>query len=384
MTESINIPILSDIHFGQKAFNKSVFEMQMYFFEKQFFPWCLKHGVKYVLHGGDLFHNRNIIDWYIMTEVKKRFFQWFDDNGIEFHTIVGNHDSYYKSTIETNSPCATTAEFKNVHIYSKQTVIQLGKYTFGMVPWIIDEHNAVLPKDVDVILGHFEAKDFQLMKGIYSTDGFDLTFFKPYKLVLSGHYHIKSHKQNFYMVGTQYQTSWGDHGIEKGFYVLQDNFKMKYIDNTVSPRFVKLFYREIDGVKQIRTVGEKGEKTREVDASEAIQVVKKNYCKLIVEKSTDQAALDSFFTSLQARSRDGYKIELIDANEVIESFDFDEIEQKIVEESDVFDTIHTFVGGMTFDSDIDKDVIFDVFRVLYREAEEQHTEIQQQRNGSNE
>lgn len=379
----IQIPALADLHFGQKAFSKAVFEMQMQFFEKQFFPWCIKHGVKHVLHGGDLFHNRNIIDWYIMTEVKKRFFGWFEENKVHFHTVVGNHDSYYKSTIETNSPLATTAEFEYIHVYAEQTEVQVEKYTVGMVPWIINEHEARLPENVDVILGHFDAKDFQLMKGVYSTDGFDLSFFKNYKLVLSGHYHIKSHRHNFYMVGTQYQTSWGDFGIDKGFYVLQDNFKMKYVDNTVSPRFVKMYYREIDGIQTVSVVGEKGEKRRDLEKNEVIQCVKKNYCKLIVEKSTDQAALDAFFTSVQARSRDGYKIELVDANEVIESFDFDELEQKIIEESDVFETITTFVGGMTFDSDIDKDIVCDLFRVLFREAEEQHTEIQTQRTGDN-
>lgn len=370
------IGIVTDLHLGQKSFSKSVFDMQMTFFEKQFFPYLLKHNIKYVIHCGDLFHNRNIVDWYILNGVKKRFFKWFEDHGIEFHTIVGNHDSYYKSTIETNSLTETTKEFANVFVYDEPTTKQIEKYTIHFMPWIVNEKDVKLPEFADVIVGHFDVAGMQLMRGVYSSEGFEIDAFKKYKLVLSGHYHIKSNQKNFYMIGTQYQTNWGDFGIDKGFYTLEDNFKMKYHQNTVSPRFVKIFYTEQNGERRLKVIGESGEKFREITSEEAITVVKKNYCKLIVDTVIDHAAFESFFTSIQMRSRDGYKIELVDAKEVIESFDFEELEEKILQESDTLEVIHSFVAGMTFEEGITKDDVTEMFTELYREAEEYHNTIQ--------
>lgn len=366
------IAFITDTHFGSRSFNKSLFEMQMQFFEKQLFPFLLKNGVKDVVHTGDCFHNRNIVDWYIFNGVKKRFFKWFEDNDIRLHLLVGNHCSYYKSTIETNSLTETTKEFSRVKVYDTPETTKIGPYTFHFMPWIVDESKVTFP-DADVLCGHFDVSGLQLMRGIYSTDGYAIDTFKKYKIVASGHYHITSKRSNFYMVGTQYQTGWGDYCIDKGFYTLDDSFGMKYHQNTVSPRFVKIFYTEAGDEVKIKVVGERGEKPRDASKDDLLSVVRKNYCKLVVEKVLDQAAFESFFTSLQLKSRDGFKIEIVDANEVIESFDFEELEEKIRDESDTLEVMHSFVAGMTLDETISKDIVTNLLSQLYREAEELHT-----------
>ena len=72
----------------------------MLFFETQLFPYLLKNKVKDVVHCGDIVHNRNTIDLWILQELKTRFFKWFDDNNINLHLVVGNHDLYYRSTLD--------------------------------------------------------------------------------------------------------------------------------------------------------------------------------------------------------------------------------------------------------------------------------------------
>lgn len=373
------IPVISDTHFGAKNFNKSVFEMQMLFFEKQFFPWILKNKVTDVLHGGDLFHNRNIIDLYLLQQIKRRFFKWFEDNGVKLHVIIGNHDSYFKNTIEHNGLVENTREFLNVIVYEKPTTITVGKYKIGMVPWVTDHASIDLPKKVDILFGHFDIQTFPIMTGVFSADGYDVEDFKEYKMVLSGHYHIKSSKKNVHFVGNQYQLTWGDFEIDKGFYTLEDNFKLKWHENTVCPRHVKMYYNDSTGEPIIRVFGdkgEKGEKGKTVTMDEAVTCASKNYVKIMTEKVLEQGTFDSFYNSMQMRSRDGYKIELVDANEIIESFDFEEIEDRIREESDTFSTINSFIGGMTFEPGIDPNMLLDLIRDLYKEAEDMQNTIQ--------
>lgn len=374
------IPIISDTHFGAKNFAKSVFGMQMLFFEKQFFPYLLKNNVKDVLHAGDLFHNRNIIDLYILQELKKRFFGWFEEHGINLHLIVGNHDSYFKNSIEHNGLTYNTKEFQHTLVYDTPTTIKLDKYTIGMVPWVTDDDCPNLPMNVDILVGHFDIKSFAIMKGVYSSEGYDLDFFRDYKMVISGHYHIRGSKDNVHFVGNPYQQSWGDFEIDKGFYVLNDDFKLKWHENTVTPRHVKMYYNDSTGTPTVTIRGEKGDKVRQTNIADAVTCASKNYVKIMTEKVLDQAQFDSFYNSMQMRSRDGYKIELIDANEVIESFDFEEIEERIREESDTFSTIHAFISGMTFEPGIDSGMLMDLMRDLYKEAEEMQNTIQVQRN----
>lgn len=369
------IPLIADTHFGAKNFNKSVFEMQMLFFEKQFFPFLLKNKVTDVMHAGDLFHNRNIIDLYILQEIKRRFFKWFEDNGINLHVIIGNHDSYFKNTIEHNGLTENTKEFQRIIVYDTVTKIQIGKYTFGMVPWVTDASAISMPKDVDILFGHFDVQSFPIMQGVYSSEGFEVDFFKSYKMVLSGHYHIKSSKKNIHFIGNQYQQTWGDFEIDKGFYCLIDDFKLKWHENTTTPRHVKMYYNDSSGMPVINVRGERGEKARTVNMDEAVLCASKNYVKIMTEKVLVQGQFDSFYNSMQMRSRDGYKIELIDANEIIESFDFEEIEDRIREESDTFSTINSFIGGMTFEAGIDSNILLDLMRELYKEAEEMHNTI---------
>ena len=226
------IALTRDLHFGSKSFNKSVFRLQLDFFEKQMFPFLLKHKIKHVIHLGDFVHNRSIIDLYIMDKLKKHFFQWFEDNDVTFHTVIGNHDTYYKTTLEPNFYTENTKEFKNVIVYSDPTLIELEGHKIEMMPWIIKEDETVWHEDVDIVMGHFDIKSFPMhSRGINSMEGFDRSYFSDYNLVLSGHYHVKSKKGNIRYLGTPYQLSWSDFDVDKGFWVLDEEKNMKFVRN---------------------------------------------------------------------------------------------------------------------------------------------------------
>jgi len=364
------IPFISDTHFGSKSFNKIVFNNMLLFFEEQFFPWCLKHNVKHVFHLGDLVHNRNMIDLWINQQIKTRFFQWFEDNDITLHVLVGNHDLYYKTAMEFNYLAENTKEFKNIEIYDKQEKIHVGKYSFLMIPWVLNNSNFKFKHDADICCGHFETIGFKMTPQQYADDGFDIKAFENFKHVFSGHFHVKSHKKNVYYIGTQYPITWNDYGETKGFYVLEEDFKVKYVENKVSGKFIKLFYNEIGSQQKIEVGGIKKRTIQEITQEEAVKIASENYCRLYTRNVEHQILCDTFSQSLERVSRDNYKIEIVDTNEVIESLNISEIEEQIEEEEDTLTIVSTYLNGMTFEEDVDKTYLINMFEDLYKESSE--------------
>src|ERR1035438_646512 len=137
------IAVIGDSHFGTKSFAKHIFESQFKFFEEQLFPYLLKNNIKNIIHLGDLVHNRNTIDLWVLQNLKIRFFKWFDENGINLHVLLGNHDIFYRNTLEYNFFRENVKEFQNIIVYDKPKVIELDNYKIYMVPWIIDEKDFV-------------------------------------------------------------------------------------------------------------------------------------------------------------------------------------------------------------------------------------------------
>lgn len=365
------ICLTSDLHFGSRSFNKSVFRLQLAFFEQQMFPFLLKNGIKHVIHLGDFVHNRSIIDLFIMDKLKKQFFSWFDDNGVMFHTVIGNHDTYYKTSLEPNFYTENTKEFKNVRVYSEPTKLEIEGHRIAMMPWIIREDETIWPDEVDIVMGHFDIKSFPMhSRGINSVEGFDRSYFADYNLVLSGHYHVKSKKDNIRYIGTPYQLSWSDFDVDKGFWLLNEKREMKFIQNSISPKFLKIYYRESKDGASINISGIKREKLVKVTIDEVSKLASQNYMKLIVEKIVDHQAFDDFYTILSASSRDDYKIEIIDVNDIIESIDY-ALTGDAFEEGNTIKSITQYIAAMNFDETVNKQLLLDICLGLHKKAEDQ-------------
>jgi DNA repair exonuclease SbcCD nuclease subunit len=363
------IATIGDLHFGNKGHSIEMFEQQMRFIELQFFPFLLEHQIKFVIQLGDTFHDRNKIDWYIQNELKKRFYQWFDDNGVELHSLVGNHDCYYKSTLKQNSLSETTKHFKNVHAYTKPTVKTFGKYTLGFNPWIIDNKNPKLTEKVDILLGHFDIVGFPMMKGIYSKEGLSHLQFANYKLVLSGHYHGRTIKDNVHMVGTPFQLNWNDYNEPKGFMVLDDNFNYEYIQNTINPQYVKLYYS--NGILEQEGLN----MPKDISAAQSLEIVKDNYCRLFTRAVDDQMKLELYHSSLLAVSCDDYKIDIVSLQDVVEDFDSEAFDESFEEGESTIQLIMSCIEGMTFDAEIDKDLLIELAKTEYKDAHQEALSI---------
>lgn len=237
-----------------------------------------------------------------------------------------------------------------------------------MVPWIPNIDNFSFIDDADINVGHYDMIGFRMNHFKNSDEGLEPKTFENFKLVFSGHYHVRSHKKNIYYVGTQYPITWNDYGEDKGFYILENDFNVKYIENKINGKFLKIYYNEVDGKEIIKVGGIKKRNLIDISTEEAIDLAKKNYCKIITKNITNQSKFDAFYTSLTIVSRDNYKIEIIDGNEIVENFDLSELEQEIENETDILVTVENYINNMKFEKEIDNKFLISLFNKYYKEC----------------
>ena len=360
------IPLITDLHFGAKASNKQFFETNMEFYEKQFFPYLIDNNIPEVICIGDVFEDRNKVDWYILQELKRRFFGWFERNKIKLHVIVGNHDSVFRNTLSHHAFKETFNEYKYCVYYDEITKIEIGKYTFAMVPWLCGEHEVVFPK-ADICIGHFEIQSFPMTKGIECKDGFLTAAFSDYKLTFSGHFHIRNEYNNgkfkIVYIGNPYQKDWGDFNEPKGFCLLKDNFEYEFINNDISPSYVKIIYDN----GHLSAVG-LGDEYASITEKEAIAIAQNHFVKIIIKECKKPKDLDKLHQSMLLVSKNDFRVELIDASEVVEECDYTKLEENIRESAGVIDTMKSYVDTVSFTDEIQRTKLDTCFENLYQDV----------------
>lgn len=235
--------ILNDSHFGYKNDSSIMLEYFLSFFEKQLFPYMKENDIKLMFHLGDLFDRRKYINFKTLNEVQKRFLDPLKEMGVRCHIICGNHDTYYRNTNKINSLDELVAYYPNWSVYSEPTELQLSTGCIAMIPWINQENeqevaNFLNNTTCSVLLGHLELAGFQTIRGVFVDQGYDSKYFDKFEFVLTGHYHIKSSRNNIHYMGTQYQMGFSDVDEPKGFHVFDlQNRVLEFIENRT-----KVFY----------------------------------------------------------------------------------------------------------------------------------------------
>jgi DNA repair exonuclease SbcCD nuclease subunit len=235
--------ILNDTHFGYKADSAVVLDYFLSFFEKQLFPYIKENNIKTVFHLGDLFDRRKYINFKTLQQVRERFLQPLQDLGVKCIIICGNHDTFFKNTNKVNSLDELVSHYSNWEVYSEPTEIQLTTGCVALLPWVNPENEANAAQFLQnttcsVLLGHLELCGFQSIRGVFIEQGYDPKHFDKFEYVLTGHYHVKSSRDNIHYLGTQYQMAFSDVWEAKGFHVFDfQNRTLEFIEN---PK--KLFY----------------------------------------------------------------------------------------------------------------------------------------------
>lgn len=235
--------ILNDTHFGYKADSPIVLEYFLSFFENQLFPYIKENNIKTIFHLGDVFDRRKYINFKTLSQVRLRFFEPLKEMGVKCIAICGNHDTYYRNNNNINSLKELVGQYHNWEIYSEPTEINLSCGCVALLPWINSENEQtsyefIKTTTCSVLLGHLELHGFQTIRGIFVDQGYDSKHFDKFEYVLTGHYHIKSSRDNIHYLGTQYEMAFSDVKEEKGFHVF--DFKQRTLSFVKNPR--KLFY----------------------------------------------------------------------------------------------------------------------------------------------
>ena len=160
----MRIALINDTHYGARKGSKLFHDYFELFYKNVFFPTLEQYGITTVIHMGDAFDSRKSIDYQSLEWAKRVVFDPLSK--YEVHMIVGNHDSYYKNTNNTNSPQLLLKDYPNVKTYSTPTEIKVENLDILLLPWICmdnEEQSLKLIKKTKakVAMGHLELKGFR-------------------------------------------------------------------------------------------------------------------------------------------------------------------------------------------------------------------------------
>lgn len=252
------------------------------------------------------------------------------------HLIVGNHDIYHKDNNDTNSLSELLKGY-NFNFYTNPVEIN-GSL---LIPWITPENAerslaAIKNTKAKMCFGHFEINGFDVIKGVTCEHGLLAKIFAKFDLVASGHFHIRSRKDNIQYIGSPYEMTWNDYDTPKGFCVFDtETNQLEFIQNK-NTIFEKIYYKD-----DINTLN-----------------VKEKYVKVIVQSKQTNIKFEKYIDELESFGPADLKI--------IEEINTETIDD-IIDETESTDTIlRKYIDNL--DVELDKKKLQSLFVELYNEA----------------
>ena len=222
----MKIAILKGTHWGIRNSSDIFMDYQERFYSEVFFPYLLENNIKQILHLGDYYDNRKTINFKALIHNRKIFLEKLREYGITMDIIPGNHDTYFKNTNELNSLKELQGHYMNeVNLIMEPTVMKYDTLSVALIPWINPENeNATLKFlktcKAPVVGAHLELAGFDMQRGMPCMDGMSPKHFEKFEMVLTGHFHAKSSRENIHYLGAQMEFFWNDCNDKKYFHVL--------------------------------------------------------------------------------------------------------------------------------------------------------------------
>jgi len=295
---------------------------------------------------------RKYVSYRIAKDFRERFINRFEN--INFHMLVGNHDTFYKNTNDVNSlQELVDGRHNNIKVYDKSTEVEFDGFKILFVPWINADNmshttNMLKTSDAQVCMGHLELNGFEMQKGLVMDHGWDKQEFKRFDMVMSGHYHHKSDDGQIYYLGTPYEIYWNDRNDHKGFHVFDT--EKRELERIINPlkMFTKIFYDDSN---------------KSYDNFD-MSPYKDKYVKLVVVNKKDLYQFDQFVDKLL--QADCYEVKIIE--------DFSELNANNVSDDIVENTEDTMTLLERYIDDLDvtlsKSRLKNTMRTLYTEAQD--------------
>ena len=344
----MKICFLGDTHFGVRN-DSAVFHRYFEKFYNELFEYLEKNEINTIIQFGDLFDRRKYINFVSLAESRRYFFDQLEQRGIELYALIGNHDIFFKNSLEVNSPELLLKDYKNITLLREPTTLTFDGVQIDVIPWICKDNENRIMQYIDSSLspycvGHFELNGFQLMKGVQSHDGMDSKFLDKYDQVWSGHYHTQSEIGNVKYLGTPYELFWSDYNDPKGFYIFDTEAKTTEFHQNENKIFSKIFYDD-------------SEKEVKIDPC----LYKEKYVKIVVVNKKNPYLFDKMVDEL-------YKESPVDIS-IIEDFSdiTEELSEDIVDQAeDTMTILNKYIDQQAITVDGNK--LKTMMRELYVEA----------------
>jgi len=343
------IALVTDQHFGARNDNQKVADFQEKFYKDIFFPYLDEHGIDTVVDLGDTFDRRKFINFYSLDRAKKMFFTPLQERNINLHVLVGNHDSFYKNTLEINSINLLAEQYSNITTYQEPQEWN----SILMVPWICDDNQEEVFKMVEetkcqIMFGHLELAGYQMYKGQAIYHGMKDDWLKKFDVVCTGHYHTKSTTGNVNYLGCPYEMTWADADDQKGFHIFDlDKRELEFIHNPHT-MFKKIWYNDENAVV--------------TDIIEQDLTQYQNcFIKVIVKNKTNPYWFDMFIERLEKQNPT--HLQIVEDHLNLDLEDEDEI---IAEAEDTMSILRKYINAL--DTVADKNEVEKIVRELYSEA----------------
>ena len=340
----MKILLITDQHFGVRNDNQFFIDHYKKFYGEIVLPYIDAYSIDTVICLGDTFDKRRSINFMSLEAAKDMWFDPLAERNIRMHMLVGNHDIYYKNTLRINAPAELLLGYTNITVHDRSTTVDFDGLSILLLPWICDENReqslqAINESNASVCMGHLELNGFEAHPGHVMMNGMDHNIFKKFDKVFSGHYHMKSNRDNIKYLGNPYQLYWNDYASKRGFHVFDtDTLKTTFYRNPFDV-FYKLYYNA--GV----TIPDESE-------------VKGSFVKLIVEDKGDYVKFDHTVKELQDMSLGDLKI--------VEDLSVEMGASDELETEDTMTLLDNYIDEI--DLRVDKSNVKAVLRSLYTEA----------------
>ena len=348
----MKVAILNDTHCGVRNSSDIFLKYQERFYTEIFFPYLKEHNITNILHLGDYYEHRKFVNFKALNANRKHFLEPMRDMGITMDIIPGNHDVFYKNTNDLCSLKELLGHYtSNVNIIMKPKVLNYDGCDIAVLPWINNEnygeYTDFLKNCKASILGaHLELVGFDMMKGMPNTHGMTTELFDRFELVMSGHFHTKSHQENVHYLGSQMEFTWADVDDPKYFHILDtETREITPVRNPIT-MFKKIIYDD---------------KTTDYSKVDVSQYEQK-FIKLIVINKNDLYMFDQFVDRLQ--SIETYELKIAES---FEEYLGESVEDEKVSLEDTTTLLDSYVEAV--ETDLDKDHLKIELRKLYTEAQ---------------
>jgi DNA repair exonuclease SbcCD nuclease subunit len=340
----VKAALINDTHFGARKGSKLFHDYFELFYKNVFFPTLEQYGITTVIHMGDAFDSRKSIDYQSLEWAKRVVFEPL--RNYDVHMIVGNHDSYYKNTNNTNSPQLLLKDYPNVKTYSTPTEIKVGNLDVLLLPWICMDNEQQSLKMIQktkakVAMGHLELQGFRVNRSLVMEHGLEADIFKNFKKVFSGHYHTRSNNGTVFYTGNPYEIYWTDVGDTRGFTIFDTETLEHEPINNPYRMFHNIYYEDTN----YQTFD-----TREYE---------NKIVKVVVRKKTDTKKFEKFIDKLY--SSNIAELKIVENFEIQESVEFEAFESE-----DTLSILNRYIEEA--EVNLDKSIVQKLLQEVYQEA----------------